>query len=70
METSDVVRGAMVRVQAVDGQALLTLDAVAESSGRKGDQITVRNPSTGRTFRGIVQDKGKVIVRPSPGDEF
>jgi flagella basal body P-ring formation protein FlgA len=70
METSDVVRGATVRVEAIDGQALLTLDAVAESSGRKGDQVTLRNPSTGRTFRGIVQDKGKVIVRPSPGDEF
>jgi flagella basal body P-ring formation protein FlgA len=70
METSDVVRGTTVRVEAIDGQALLTLDAVAESSGRKGDQVTLRNPSTGRTFRGIVQDKGKVIVRPSPADEL
>jgi flagellar basal body P-ring formation protein FlgA len=67
-ESTDVARGETVRVQVVDGPALLTFDAVAESSGRKGDQVMLRNPSSGRTFRGLVEDKGKVMVRPPAGD--
>lgn len=68
-DSEDIARGETVRVQAVDGLALLTFDAVAESSGRKGDPVTLRNPASGRTFRGIVEDKGKAIVRPSSGDQ-
>lgn len=68
-ESDDVASGETVRVEVVDGQAMLTLDAIAESSGRKGDRVTLRNPSSGKTFRGIVEDKGKVIVRSSAGDE-
>lgn len=68
-ETKDVVSGQTVRVQVVDGLTVLTLDAVAESSGKKGDLVILRNPSSGRTFRGIVETRGKVIVRPSDGDQ-
>ena len=68
-QTDDVVSGQTVRVEVVDGLALLTLDAVAESSGRKGDLVMLRNPSSGRTFHGIVEDKGKVIVRSSEADQ-
>ena len=68
-DSEDVARGERVHVEVVDGLALLTLDAVAESSGRKGDAVTLRNPSSGRAFRGVVEDKGKVIVRSSTGDQ-
>jgi flagella basal body P-ring formation protein FlgA len=67
-DSEDVVRGETVHVEVIDGLALLTLDAVAESSGRRGDPVTLRNPSSGRTFRGVVADKGRVIVRSSSGD--
>src|SRR5271165_3082525 len=63
--TLEVVSGQTVRVEVVEGLAVLTLDAVAESSGRKGDLVKLRNPSSGRTFRGTVEDKGKVTVRSS-----
>ena len=68
-DSEDVARGEKVHVEVIDGLALLTLDAVAESSGRKGDAVTLRNPSSGRTFHGIVEDKGRVIVRSSLGDQ-
>jgi flagella basal body P-ring formation protein FlgA len=68
-ETNDIVSGQTVRVEVVDGLAVITLDAVAESSGRKGDLVMLRNPSSGRTFRGIVENKRKVIVRSSEGDQ-
>ena len=68
-DSEDVARGETVRVQVVDGLALLTLDAVAESSGCKGDPVMLRNPASGRTFRGIVEGRGKAIVRPASGDQ-
>lgn len=68
-EPKDVLAGDTVRVRVIDGLAKLSLDAVAESSGSKGDTVLVRNPSTGKSFRGIVDDKRKIIVRLSGGGE-
>ena len=65
----DVLPGDTVRVHVVDGSATLSLDAVAQSTGSKGDTVMVRNPATGKSFRGVVEDKGKVLVRPSEGVE-
>ena len=64
-ETKDVRAGDTVRVRVVDGLATLTLDAVAQSSGNKGDIVQVHNPSSGKNFRAQVEDKGKVIVNSS-----
>jgi len=66
-EPADVTQGQKTRVKVTDGGASLTLDAVAQSSGKKGDSILVHNPSTGRNFRAVVQDKGQVVVQTVPG---
>jgi len=66
-EPTDITQGDRVRVRVVDGSATLSLDAVAQSSGKKGESILVRNPSTGKNFRAVIDEKGRVTVRPSPG---
>ncbi len=68
-EPEDVHRADQVHVRVVDGQATLSLDAVAESSGSKGDVIMIRNPSTGKIFRATVEDKGLAVLRSSGGVE-
>jgi len=66
-EPTDIQKGDEVHVRVMEGLAWLSLDAVARSSGRKGDTILVYNPSSGRNFRAVVLEKGEVAVRPSPG---
>jgi flagella basal body P-ring formation protein FlgA len=61
----DVVKGETVRVNVTEGLASIALDAVARTGGRKGDVIVVHNPSTGRDFRAVIEDRGQVSV-PSP----
>lgn len=61
----DVQRGGRVHVKVVEGLACLSLDATAQSSGRKGDTILVHNPLSGRNFKAVVTDRGEAIVRPS-----
>jgi len=63
----DVTRGQKVGVKSIAGGAVLTLEAVAESSGKKGDTILVHNPVSGRNFHAVVQDKGQVIAEVTPG---
>jgi hypothetical protein len=59
----DVARGDTVRVQVSSGGVLLAFETEAESSGHVGEQVTVRNPVSGQRFRGVVEARGKVIVR-------
>lgn len=65
-DAKDVIRGETVHVKVVDGAATITLDAVAQSSGIKGENIIVHNPSSGRNFRALVEARGRVIVVASP----
>ena len=58
----DVERGDVVTVEVQSGAAMLRFDAKAESGGRKGDMIVVRNPSNGRRFQGRVGERGTVTV--------
>jgi flagella basal body P-ring formation protein FlgA len=67
-EPKDVVRGDLVQVRVVDGQATLSFDGIAASSGKKGDTILVHNSASGRNFRAVVEEKGKAVVRPSLGE--
>jgi flagella basal body P-ring formation protein FlgA len=60
---NDVNRGDAVRVEVQSGAARLALVAQAESGGRSGDFITVRNPSSNKTFRARIKDKGQVVVQ-------
>ena len=58
----DVERGDRVEVEVKVGAAILDFEATAESSGRAGESILVKNPENGRTFQAKIQDKGHVLV--------
>ncbi len=66
-EPKEVARGEKVHVRVIDGLATLSFEGVAESAGRKGEGIQVHNPASGRNFRAVIEEKGNVVVRPSPG---
>lgn len=59
-----VSAGEIVHVDVESGRAHIKLDALAESSGRTGDMIRLRNPRSGKYFRARVEGKGKVLVMP------
>ncbi|MBZ5601590.1 MAG: flagellar basal body P-ring formation chaperone FlgA [Acidobacteriia bacterium] len=58
----DVERGETIRVLVSSGEAQISFDAVAESSGRAGETVLVKNPENGRHFQARVQEKGKVSI--------
>jgi hypothetical protein len=58
-----VKRGDKVAVIVTTGSVLLTFESEAESSGRVGDSVIVRNPANGNRFVARVQDQGKVTVQ-------
>ncbi len=58
----DVIRGETVHVKVVDGAATVTLDAVAQSSGTKGESIVVHNPASGKNFRARIEERGQAVV--------
>jgi flagella basal body P-ring formation protein FlgA len=58
----DVERGDRVEVEVKVGRAILDFSATAESSGRAGDSISVKNPENGRSFQAKIQNKGHVLV--------
>ena len=58
----DVERGDLVAVEVKVGGAILDFEATAESSGRAGDSILIKNPDNGRSFQAKIQDKGHVLV--------
>jgi Chaperone for flagella basal body P-ring formation len=59
----DVLRGEHVAVVVTSGAALLRFQADAESSGRRGDNVLVRNPDNGKLFQARVEGKGKVTIQ-------
>ena len=59
---ADVLRGERVRVEIRSGQARVLLEGQAESSGRRGEVIGVRNPANGRILRATVAERGRVVV--------
>ena len=61
-EAFQVETGSVVEVTAISGAAQLQLEAVAQSSARQGDLVSLRNPRSGKTFRARVEGKGKAIV--------
>jgi|HubBroStandDraft_1064217.scaffolds.fasta_scaffold237962_2 flagella basal body P-ring formation protein FlgA len=65
-----VQRGDLVDVAAISGAALLHLPALAETSGRQGDMISLKNPRSGKIFRARIEGKGKalVVAWPAPGN--
>ena len=58
----EIHSGDVVAVEVLSGRARLTFDGRAETAGRRGELIPVRNPETGKTFRARVESAGKVAV--------
>ena len=61
-EPKDVERGEMVQVEVRSGAARLKLEGRAQTAGRTGDAIRVRNLSTGKSFSAHVSAKGRVVL--------
>jgi len=59
----EVNRGEMVRVEVLSGHAVIGYDAVAESSGKKGEMVLVTSPDKRRHLLARVEEKGKVSIR-------
>jgi flagella basal body P-ring formation protein FlgA len=62
-DLQDVFRGEMVHVEAIEGGASIRFDAIAQSSGQKGEIILVHNPTSGRNFRALIEGREQVVVR-------
>jgi len=60
---NDVNRGDTVEIEVLSGAARIGFTAKAESSGRSGDQIIVRNLSSNKVFQAVVEGKDKAVVR-------
>jgi hypothetical protein len=58
----EVRKGDVVRIEARNGAARLVLDAQALASGRLGDRIALRNPSSGKLFTATVAGRGRAVV--------
>lgn len=65
----EVEAGSQVEVEARGGSARIVIAARAESSGRIGDTVMVRNPVTGKRLRGVVQAKGRVAAEETAGED-
>jgi flagella basal body P-ring formation protein FlgA len=65
-----VQRGDLVEVTAISADTQLHLPALAETSGRQGDMISLKNPRSGTIFRARIEgkDKALVMVWPMPGN--
>jgi flagella basal body P-ring formation protein FlgA len=69
IEPLQVQRGEVVDVTAISGAAQLRMPALAESQGRQGDMISLKNPRTGKIFRARIEGKDKALVLPWPQTE-
>ncbi len=59
----DVTRGDLVEVEVHSGAARLRFSAKAESDGRVGDSIAIRNPESNRIFQARVNGKDRATVQ-------
>ena len=62
----DIDRGQEVQVEVRSGAARLVLVGKAESAGRTGDSIAIRNLESNRTFRARVSGKGAAVLDTGP----
>jgi len=61
-EPFQVQRGEQVDVTVISGAAQVQLEAVAQTSGRQGDMITLTNPQSGKQFRARVEGKDRALL--------
>jgi len=60
---NDVNRGDAVQVEVRGGAVRLAFTAKAETGGRSGDFVAVRNPSSNKIFQARVEGKDSVLVK-------
>lgn len=58
-----VARGERVTVRARAGLVTVMLDGIAEQDGNLGDQLPIRNPTSGESYMAAVAAEGEVVVR-------
>lgn len=63
----EVERGEAVTVEVASGGARLVLEARAETGGRRGEPVAVRNPASGRRFTATVEGRGRASLRLEKG---
>ena len=66
-EPFQVQRGEQVAVTVISGAAQVELEAVAQSSGRQGEMITLTNPRSGKQFRARVEGKDRALLMAGLG---
>jgi flagella basal body P-ring formation protein FlgA len=55
--------GDPVRLEVVDGDLAITLDAVARSGGAAGDKIRLEMPTSRKVIQGVVTGPGEARAR-------
>jgi flagella basal body P-ring formation protein FlgA len=65
-QPTDVDAGQTVVVEVRSGAAVVTIEAQAESAGRRGDMVSLRNPVSGKLFRARIEDKGRAFIECQP----
>ncbi|HLK18977.1 MAG TPA: flagellar basal body P-ring formation chaperone FlgA, partial [Bryobacteraceae bacterium] len=66
MEPFQIQRGETVQVTAISGAAQLTMEAVAQNSGRQGETISLKNERSGKVFQGKIEGKDRALVMVGP----
>lgn len=54
--------GQIIRVQLVSGGLSISIDSMALENGSVGQSIRLRNPASGKTFSGVVQNDKSVVA--------
>ncbi|HUA58008.1 MAG TPA: flagellar basal body P-ring formation chaperone FlgA [Verrucomicrobiae bacterium] len=65
-QPNDIDSGQTVVVEVRSGAAVVTIEAQAESAGRRGDMVSLRNPVSGKTFRARIEEKGRAFIDCQP----
>jgi flagella basal body P-ring formation protein FlgA len=60
---TDVERGDEVLVRVENASSVISVQARSEQAGALGQEISLRNPTSGRLFRARVEGKGTAVVR-------
>jgi flagella basal body P-ring formation protein FlgA len=63
---ADINRGDTVDVEVRSGAARLSFPAIADAGGHTGDLITLRNPSSGKHFKALINGRGRALVDAMP----
>jgi len=59
----EVARGDQIHVVVMSGETRIEFEAEAETSGRRGELVMVRNPDNGRHFQARVDGKDEVVIK-------